>query len=337
MAIIHLYDVTGDEKVQLKHHLDSSGHELKFSDEPLSLESIDPEAEIVSVFIPSQVDAAVLSKMPKLKLIAVRSTGYDNIDLAAAKDNKVVVVNVPSYGEHTVAEYSFALLLALTRKIIQANQAFNSGDALHDELVGSDLYGKVLGVVGCGHIGRNGAQIGVGFGMKVNAYDLHQDETWAKTYGVVFCELDKLLTDSDIVSLHLPYSKAVHHLIDATKLNQMKPQAILVNTARGELVDTAALVEALGSKTIAGAALDVFEGENLVDVHNELSTLRLTGKQTLLREGLELDILRKLPNVIITNHNAFNTVEAIARINQITAENILAFVGGKTQNSVPSE
>ena len=146
--------------------------------------------------------------------------------------------------------------------------------------------------------------------------------------------MDDVFSTSDVVTLHIPYYDAVHHLVDETKLKLMKPTAILINTARGELVDTEALIAALDAGQLYGAALDVFEGESLIDIHNELRILRQSGKKALLEQGLALDVLRKLPNVLVTNHNAFNTTEALGRINQISAENIIKFLDGQTQNSV---
>lgn len=333
MPIIHVYDTTPEDQDWLTSALAQSG-EIRFSAEPLSSDSVDAEAEVVSVFVTSSVDSLLLAKFPKLKLIACRSTGFNHIDLQAASERGITVVNIPSYGEHTVAEYTFGLLLALTRRVIAASEAFQAGSADHDALRGTDLYGRTLGLIGTGHIGRNVATIAKGFGMSVRAYDAYPDVAWAQTAGITYAQLDEVLGASDVVTLHIPYSEAVHHLIDAAKLKLMKPSAIIVNTARGELIDTVALLEALVAGQLRGAALDVFEGESLVDVHNELRTLRLSGKQALLEQGVELDILRKLPNVLVTNHNAFNTTEALGRINQTTADNIVRFLAGQTQNGV---
>lgn len=333
MTIIHIYDTTLDDQNQLQAQLAQAG-DVRFSAEPLTAANVDAEAEVISVFVTSPVDRDLLTKFPRLKLIACRSTGFNHIDLPAASERGVTVVNIPSYGEHTVAEYTFGLLLALTRRIITASEAFQAGTADHDGLRGMDLSGKTLGLIGTGHIGRNVAAIATGFGMPVLAYDAYPDAAWANKAGIAYAKLDEVLSTSDIITLHIPYSEAVHHLIDAAKLKLMRPTAIVVNTARGELIDTEALLEALVAGQLQGAALDVFEGESLVDVHNELRTLRQRGKQELLEQGVELDILRKLPNVLVTNHNAFNTTEALGRINQTTAANITKFLAGQTQNSV---
>lgn len=333
MPIIHVYDSTSQAQVYLTAPLAGLG-QVKFSVEPLSLATVDPEAEIISLFVTSVVDAETIAKMPKLKLIACRSTGFDNINLQATAKLGITVVNVPSYGAHTVAEYTFGLMLALTRQIVAASDAFHSGNADHDNLRGTDLYDKTLGIIGTGRIGRNVAAIASAFGMNILAYDAYPDVSWAEKSKITYVELDDLIGKSDVISLHLPYFPEVHHLIDTKKLKLMRPTAILVNTARGELVDTFALVEALADGKLNGAALDVFEGESMLDVHNELRTLRHSGKQALLDQGLALDILRKLPNVLVTNHNAFNTVEAVDRINQATVDNIKQFLAGDTHNNV---
>ena len=333
MSVIHFYDTTPSDQERLQALL-AETNELRFSSEPLTVATVDSEAEIISGFLTSPLDRNLLQQFPKLRLIACRSTGFNHIDLSAASEQGVTVVNVPTYGEDTVAEYTFALLLALTRRIVEARAAFQSGIAAHDELRGIDLHGKTLGLIGTGHIGRNVAAIAAGFGIRVIAYDAYPNDDWAREAGVSYTDLDDLLSASDIVSLHIPYSEAVHHLIDETKLKLMRPTAVIVNTARGEMIDTRALLEALAGGRLYGAALDVFEGETLVDVHNEIRTLRQSGKQELLEQAVELDALHKLPNVLVTNHNAFNTSEAIDRINQITADNILKFLSNQTQNSV---
>lgn len=333
MAIIHIYDTTPDDRTILEATL-SSSNEVRFTEDQLTVDNIDAEAEVISVFVASDVSGDIIDKFPNLRLISCRSTGFNNVDLEKAKSRNVAVVNVPSYGEHTVAEYAFGLLLGLTRQIIEANNAFQNGVADHDKLRGIDLNGKNLGLIGTGHIGRNVATIARGFGMTVTAYDAYPNNEWAQDAEVTYADLDQVLKSADVVTLHIPYSDAVHHLINSDKLALMKQSAFLVNTARGELVDTGALLEALDSGKIKGAALDVFEGEALVDVHNELRTLRQTGKQELLEQGLELDVLRKLTNVLVTNHNAFNTVEALERINQTSADNIIKFLAGDTQNNV---
>jgi len=337
MANIHFYDVGDLDREPLEREL-SSGNTLAFSSGNLSVQTADADCEIASVFVGSQVSDAVLAAMPRLKLVACRSTGFNNVDLAAAVKRNVMVVNVPTYGENTVAEYAFGLLLALVRRLPQAINSVQQGNADHTDLRGSDLRGKTLGVVGAGRIGCHMAQIGRGFEMTVLAYDPAPVPERAAQYGFSYAELDDLLKQADFVSLHVPYLPSTKHLLDRTRLSLMKPSAFVVNTARGEIVDTSALVEALRNEQLAGAALDVFEGEKLVDVDAELQLLREGGSSgEQLVENLELDVLKRLPNVILTDHNAFNTVEALGRINDVTVTNIRQFLAGSPQNMVKAE
>jgi D-lactate dehydrogenase len=333
MAHITIYDATESDKSQLAELV--KGHTLDFVDEPISTTNLHTKTEILTVFVSSSVTAEIIEKLPKLKLIICRSTGYNNVDLEAASAHKVTVTNVPSYGDETVAEYAFGMLLSLTRNIIPAHEAVQSGRVALPTLIGSDLHGKTLGVVGAGRIGRNAARIGVGFGMKVVAYDLFPDERAADDIGYEYTDLDSLLMQSDVISLHAPYTGDNYHLIDAVAFKKMKKTAILVNTARGELVETEALVDALTKKHIAGAALDVVEGEKMLDVNEEVLFLR---KPSFSKENLQLNmalsILAHLPNVVISPHNAFNTVEAVLRINTTTAENIEKFLKGKPVNVI---
>lgn len=268
-----------------------------------------PDAVVVSPFVTSQITADMMAAMPNLKLIACRSTGYDHIDLKAAAQHGVTVCNVPSYGENTVAEYAFGLLLALTRKIPAAIHELKAGNTSLDALQGNDLMGKTLGILGAGRIGCHMAAMGRGFGMKVIAFDAYPNPERAQTYGFTYVSQEEVLATSDVISVHVPNLPETHHLFNASVFAKMKSSALLVNTARAEVVDTPALIDALAEHRLAGAALDVFE------------------------KGHEAT-LQAFPNVILTNHNAFNTVEAVDRINQTTLANIAAFLAGTPQNQV---
>jgi D-lactate dehydrogenase len=335
MALIHCYDVSDLDRKQLQQFLGPLHKSVEFTQGPLTPENTDAGCEVVAVFIGSRVTAALMDKMPKLKLVACRSTGFNNVDLEAAAKRNVKVANVPTYGDNTVAEYAFALLLALTRRLPRAMAMFAQGESGHELLRGTDLQGKTLGVVGAGHIGCNMARIGNGFGMKVLAYDPYPAAGRDKEFGFEYVPLVELLRQSDAVSLHVPLLPSTRYLIDREKLSLMKPTAVLVNTARGEIVDTQSLTEVLIANQLGGAALDVFEGEELQDVDSEMQLVR-SGRPDpmLLMENMQLDVLKKLPNVIITNHNGFNTSEAIGRINEVTAINIKKFLAGKPQNEV---
>lgn len=338
MALIYFYDSTELDRNQLTDAMTGTDHHWEYVEEEISLDKLNPDTEVVSVFVSSTVTREMIEKMPKLRLIACRSTGYNNIDLTAAGEHGIVVANVPTYGESTVAEYTFTLLLALQRKLPYSLD-FLSQETPVSTQMGSDLHGKTIGVVGTGHIGQHVVKIAKGFEMRVVAYDPFARDELAKEYGFEYLSLEDLLRSSDIVTLHAPFVPENKHLINKQHLELMKPSAVLINTARGELVDTKALTTALENKVIAGAALDVLEGEQLFDMHEEVALLRgemlpeKTGAQ-----GLAMMALNKMPNVILTPHNAFNTEEAIGRINSTTCENIIRFWYGETPNQIkPAE
>lgn len=334
MALIYFYDATELDKQQLTEELVDTDHHWEFIADKISLENCNQDAEVVSVFVSSTITSEMIEAMPKLKLIACRSTGFDNIDMETAAKHNITVVNVPTYGEETVAEYAFMLLLALTRKLPAILETENQQFA-PPQLRGHDLAGKTFGVVGAGHIGLNALQIARGFSMNTLAYDAKPRPEFEEEYGFHYADLDTLLANADIISLHAPLLPATHHIIDKKALEKMKPGAILVNTARGELVDTGALLEALDSGHLGGAVLDVVEGETLLHYHEETALLRsdILPEDTL-RHSVEISVLKKMPNVIISPHNAFNTVEAIGRINHTTAQNIIDFWYNKIPNEV---
>lgn len=331
MAHIVFYDATETDKQQLSALLQPTDHFWEYVDEPLTAETVKPEAEVVSVFVTSVVDADIISKFPRLRMIACRSTGYNNIDLQAAKDHDITVTNVPTYGEQTVAEYTFMLLLALSRKLLPSVKSVQEASIKQTELTGFDLSGKTIGILGAGHIGQHVAEIARGFGMRVLAYDPFPNEARAKEIGFEFRDLPAVLGESDVVTIHMPYTEANRHFMNQETLADFKQGALLINTARGELVDTKALVTGLESGKLAGAALDVIEGEKLLDIEEEKLLLRQDSiPAELLQQSVELQVLGKLPNVIITPHSAFNTLEAIQRINDTTAQSITRFWYGET-------
>jgi len=291
------------------------------------------DAEVVSTFIYSTLDAAVLSALPRLKLIATRSTGFDHIDLKTCKTQNIRVANVPVYGENTVAEHVFALLLAISHHLVEAVDRTRRGDFSQAGLRGFDLQGKTLGIVGTGSIGRHTARIARGFGMNVVAFDLKPNEAAAREIGFPYMPLPDVLRRSDVVSLHVPANDATRHMIAKPEFDLMKDGAVLINTARGSIVDVRSLLAALAAGKIAAAGLDVLPEEPVIREEAEL--LRAAFNQehdlgTLLADH----ILLRLRNVIITPHSAFNTREAVERILDTTRANIDAFVAGTPQNLV---
>jgi len=293
----------------------------------------DDGAEALCVFIDSPVGEAEMSRFPALKLIATRSTGYDHIDLAAAKARGIAVATVPFYGENTVAEFAFALLLSLSRRIPEAEALVRTGAFSSNTLRGFDLAGKTLGVVGCGHIGIHMIRMANGFGMKVLGFEVHPDPEIAKANNFTYASLSDLFAQSDIISLHVPYNTHTHHLINKENIGSIKKGAYLINTSRGAIVETDALVEALRSGALAGAGLDVLEEEGTLD--DELALLSQPHpNEEALRVTLENHYLIEHPRVIVTPHLAFNTQEAVERILDTTILNIQRFADGSPTNIV---
>lgn len=331
MANIAFYDASVEDEAFFKQAL--ADQHLGFASEPITSANVEPKTDVLSLFVSSRLTRELLNGFPNVRLIAARSTGIDHIDSDAAKERGIPIVTVPTYGEHTVAEYTFGLLLALTRRLPAALEAAHAGSRNHAELQGMDLFGRTFGVIGAGKIGKNVARLAKGFGMNVVAYDPFPDPKAASEIAFEYKTLEEVLTQSDVVSLHVPYTPENHHLINAERLRLLKPTAILINTARGELVDTKALVECVTGGYIGGVALDVIESEQLISPLEELTLLRADQVDpSLLMHSVEISVLKDQPNVLITSHNAFNTKEAIGRINQTTVDNIRAFLNGQIQN-----
>lgn len=320
---IGFFEVEDWEKEILKRKLNS--HELFFSQEPLEDAK---DYDIISPFIYSNIDKKVL-KSSKLKYIATRSTGFDHIDLKEAKKRGVMVSNVPYYGDNTVAEHTFALILALSRKLYPSIERTKKGDFSLEGLRGFDLEGKTIGIVGLGHIGVCVARIAKGFGMNILAYDIKK----GKEPDIKYMSFNDLLKKSDIISLHVPYDKKTHHMINKDNIKLIKKGAYLINTARGGLVETEALAEALDKKIIAGAGLDVLEEECFIKEEKELLSKEFP-KTCNLKTVLRNHILIKQDNVVMTPHNAFNSKEALLRILETTVENIESFINKNPINLV---
>ncbi|MDR3582119.1 MAG: NAD(P)-dependent oxidoreductase [Candidatus Pacebacteria bacterium] len=279
----------------------------------------DTDFDIAAIFMDSPVDAATIAALPNLKFITTMSTGFDHIDLASAAARLIPVSSVPAYGENTVAEFAFALILALSRKIREANARVRDEHRFEtDGLRGFDLAGKTIGVVGTGRIGKHAVRMAKGFGMNIVAYDVYHDDAFAAEMGFSYLELTDLLAQSDIITIHAPYMPSTHHLINSGNIGLVKPGAILINTARGAIVETAALTAALKSGRLGGAGIDVLEEEAAMKAGDM---------------SLDADLVQ-LPNVIVTPHNAFNTKEAYFRILDTTIENIVAFAKGAPTNLV---
>lgn len=272
----------------------------------------------VCLFVNDGANREVISLLKNcgVEMIALRCAGFNNVDLAAAKELGIPVTRVPSYSPHAVAEHAVALCLTLNRRIHRAYNRVREHNFSLNGLAGFDLCGKTVGVIGTGKIGKIAAQIFRGFDMRALAYDPFPSPDWAAERGVQYVELNTLLKESDIVTLHLPLSPATTRLLNRERLALMKPGAMLINTSRGKLVDTPALIEFLKNGHLGGVALDVYEEEEGIFFEDHSEHL------------LQDDILSRLltfPNVLITSHQAFLTREALSEIARVTGENLRRF------------
>lgn len=275
-------------------------------------------ADAVCVFVNDTVDAETVQGLSELgvRLIALRCAGFNNVDLQAAARCGIPVVRVPAYSPHAVAEYAVAMILSLNRKIHRAYWRTRDGNFSLHGLLGFDLYDKTAGIVGTGKIARPLIHILKGFGMEVVAYDIHPDDRYALAEGIEYVTLDELYRRADIISLHCPLTDTNRHMIDGKAIERMKPGVILINTGRGQLIDTAALIEGLKEKRIGAAGLDVYEEE--AAYFYEDTSDRIMDDDVLAR-------LLSFNNVIVTSHQAFFTCEALDNIAQVTMQNIHDF------------
>lgn len=294
------------------------------------------DIEILSIFVNSKITQKVLNHLPRLKLITTRSTGFDHISLDECKKHSVMTAYVPGYGNNTVAEFAFGLILNLTRKLYPAiHQMKEDGSFSLKGFRGIDIKGKTIGILGTGRIGKEMIHIAQGFGMNVMAFDVYPDEHYGKNHNFIYAPLEKVLKHADIISIHLPLTNKTKHIINKRNIGFIKRGAYLVNTARGGIVETDALVEALQNGILAGVGLDVLEEEG--EIKDEMLFMREGNQKPIhLKTLVQNHILMKLPNVLITPHNAFNTQEALERILNTTLENIKGFIENKPINTIPS-
>lgn len=323
------------EREVLNRRLSESGNTVVFCEQPLREDAAAgyADAQALSPFIYSVLDRRTLQRLPQVKLIATRSTGYEHIDLDYCRQRGITVCNVPEYGAATVAEHVFGLLLTISHNLYEAVSRTRRGDFSLQGLRGFDLRGKTLGVVGTGSIGRYVIEIARGFGMEVLAFDLAPRGELADRLGFRYTSLDDLLARSDAVTLHVPARPSSPPLLSAAEFGKMKRGAVLINTSRGSLVDIRSLLQALADGRVAAAGLDVLPEEPAIREEAEL--LRAAFQRTHNLETLLANhILLRMRNVYVTPHSAFDTREAVERILETTIGNILAFIGGNPRNVV---
>ncbi|NHQ87263.1 2-hydroxyacid dehydrogenase [Iodobacter sp. HSC-16F04] len=321
---IAVFDSKRYDRATLSQANEHHGHELVFFEDRLNIQTaaLASGFEVVCPFVNDRVDAPTLTQLAKLgvQLVALRCAGFNGVDLAAAAKHGISVTRVPAYSPEAVAEHVFALLLTLTRKTHRAYNRIREGNFSLDGLVGFNLHGRTFGVVGAGKIGAATIAIARGFGCKVLAFDRSPSPERAETLGCTFVSLPELLAQSDIISLHTPLTNETKHMINAETLAGMKPGAVIINTSRGGLIDSSALLDALKSGQAGGVGLDVYEYEEGVFFED------LSGS------ALEDDVLARLttfPNVMITSHQGFLTAEALENIADTVLCEVSAFARGE--------
>lgn len=299
------------------------GHTLTFFDASLDATTagLARGHDAVCIFVNDRADAAVLRELKNVgvRLVALRSAGFNNVDVPEAQRLELPVVRVPEYSPHAVAEHAMCLILALNRKIHRAYFRVRELNFSLDGLLGFDLYGSTVGVIGTGRIGTAMVRILNGFGTQILASDPNPNDELVQRYGVRYVTLPELYSASNVITLHCPLTPQTHHLIDAEAFAQMNPNAILINTGRGALINSRALIIALKAGRIGGAGLDVYEEEEGIFFHD------------LSQRVLHDDVLARLltfPNVLITSHQGFLTHEALGNIAATTLANITAYEKG---------
>lgn len=333
MGKIVFFEVDRYEQEIFQEKLAGSG-ELVFYPHRLTHDNVDEakSAEYLVSFIYSDLSERMLDQLPNLKGIATMSVGTDHIGLTEATRRNIAVANVPAYGPNTVAEHAAALMLAMSRRIVDSVDRTREGVYEYSGLTGWDLKGKTLGIIGTGKIGAHLARIANGFQMRMVAYDPMPNEKLAEEFGIEYLSMPQLLHTADVISLHVPLTKETQHMIAKEQFEQMKPGMVVINTARGGLIDPDALLEALESGKVSQAGIDVLEDEGLLKEEKEFFSryFKLTDYQTALANHA----LMRHPKVIVTPHNAFNSKEALQNITQTTVDNIKSMLDGEPHNLV---
>ncbi len=335
---IYFFEIEDWERLYIEKVIREKGlqADIEFFKEPLNKSIIDKikDAEAISVFIYSKITKDIIDSLPNLKMIVTRSAGYDHIDIEYANQKGIIVSNVPGYGDNTVAEYTFALILALARKLKPMIERTSKGIFSREGLTGIDIMGKTIGILGTGRIGSHVVKIAHGFGMKILAYDRTRREDLIQKYGVEYVGLEDLLMNADIITIHLPYNKSTHYLINKFNIKLTKLDAMLVNTSRGSIVELEAIVEALKEGRLAGGvALDTVELEEVLPEEEELKRGDITAIK--IKKAIDKYFVLQSENVIISPHIAYSTKDALHRILDITVENLFScLVEGKPKNVV---
>lgn len=313
------YDINSFEKMNEKY-----GYEMKYFESKLTIDNVllTKDCDVVCIFVNDIITKEIINELVKngVKMIALRCAGYNNVDFKAAANDNIAVVRVPAYSPYAVAEHTVTLMMGLNRKIHKAYSRTRDANFSLSGLLGFDMHNKTAGIIGTGKIAKIIVNILKGFGMNVLLYDIYPDYDFAKKTSSKYVELDELYKNSDIISLHCPLTKDTEYIINEESINKMKEGVMIINTGRGKLVDTKALINGLKSKKIGSAGLDVYEEENDYFFEDYSDIV------------LDDDVLARLltfSNVLITSHQAFFTKEALSNIAETTLNNIKEFEDGK--------
>ena len=335
-----IFDYKDAEKKFFKRHqfhdfdiefFESSLNETTVGNLP---QEIKDTASVISVFITSEITPTILEQFPNLMIISTRSTGYDHIDIDACCNKNIKVLNVENYGAHSVVQYTFALMLALVRRLIPALNDSHAFKFDINNYVGRELNALTLGVIGTGAIGASVCKIAHAFGMRILAFDYLQKPELTRDYHVEYTEKETIYKEADIITLHVPLTKETQHIITKRELALMKHTAIIINTARGELIESEDLYNALLNKNIAGAGLDVTECEKISLGYGDITEKLENSDKECISKVIITRRLNQLNNVIITPHVAYNTQDSINRILSVTFDSIKDCLQGGHANQV---
>ncbi len=325
MKTLAFFDTKEYDKIYFDAMKEKYGIAIHYYEDKLSAETVSlaDGADAVCAFVNDSIDRAVTERLYQMgiRVIVMRCAGYNNIDFKAAY-GKIHVLRVPAYSPYAVAEYTMALLLAVNRKVHKSYIRTRDFNFSLNRLVGFDLHGKTVGIIGTGKIGQVFAKICQGFGMNILAYDVYPNES----LGLTYVSLDEVFEKSDIISLHCPLTESTRYILGRDAFSKMKEGVFIVNTSRGALIDTEALLDAIRTRKVSGAGLDVYEEET--EIFFEDFSDSLIGDDTL-------SILLSMPNVIVSSHQAFLTEEALCNIAEVTFENLKAFFeDGNLKNEI---
>ncbi|MDJ0645832.1 MAG: 2-hydroxyacid dehydrogenase [Flavobacteriaceae bacterium] len=327
-----IYSARAFEIPYLKN-ANNNKHKLIFHKKSLSEDTVQDakDFDAISIYSADKADFSILKQLQQFGVghIALRSAGYDNVALSSAKKLAIKVANVPAYSPFAVAEHSVCLLLALNRKLLKAQARIKRYNFKLDSLTGFDLNKKTVGIIGTGAIGSVMVKIMHGFGCNLLGYDIVEDQTLCDTYNLKYLSLSELCEQSDIITLHVPLTAETHHLIDSNLIKQMKPGVFIINTARGAVLNTEAIIKGLEENSIGGLGMDVYEHER---------GLFFKDHSQNIPEDMLFKKLNELPNVIITGHQAFLTKEALMNIADTTIYNLTCWSKGQsTENELTTE